>query len=270
MRIDPETGEILPGQWPAVIDADQAAKIRAARIHKRSGYHRQEYAGLLSNMGLMVCGYCKRPYRAGVAGRTRKDGSRLKYYGCPGKDHRGECPDSRMIQQHIIDGAVSTNLLGTMSRLEDLQALWIATRQDDPAARIADLDREANTLRAKKQRLVAAIAEGIIDWSDARSQSTTIETRLADLTQQRQSLANTTTAPPPWDALATIAEQWPDLDETDQRAAIRAAIEQIELRSTYLIITYRFPRNADGTNTSRVNLPGRESTRPKNTKAPST
>lgn len=270
LRIDPDTGETLPGQWPAVIDSDQAAKIRAARIHKRSGYHRQKYAGLLSNMGLLICAYCGRPYRAGVAGRTRKDGTKLKYYGCPGKDHKGECPESRMIQQHTIDAAVETNLLGTLARLEDLHQLWISNRQTDPAARIADLDREATTLRTKKQRLVAAIAEGIIDWSDAKTQSTQIETALADLQQRRQAIANTTTEPPPWDALATIADTWPDLDATDQRAAIRSTIEQIRISATYMVIIYKFPRNADGTTTSRVHLPAREPTRPKNTKAPST
>ena len=270
LRIDPDTGETIPGQWPAVIDADQAARIRSARIHKRSGYHRQEYAGLLSNMGLLICAYCGRPYRAGVAGRTRKDGSKLKYYGCPGKDHRGDCPDSRMIQQHIIDNAVVTNLLGTLGRVEDLHALWITAHQVNPADQLADLDREATTLRTKKQRLVAAIAEGIIEWSDAKDQSKQIETRLNDITQQRATLAKTQTGPPPFAALATVAANWTDLDQTDQRHAIRSAIEQIEMRATYLVITYRFPRNPDGTNTSRVHLPAREPTRPKTTKAPGT
>lgn len=270
LRIDPATGETIPGQWPPVIDADQAEKIRAARIHKRSGYHRREHAGLLSNMGLLICGYCKRPYRAGVAGRTRKDGTKLKYYGCPGKDHRGDCPDSRMIQQHIIDAAVTTNLLGTLARLEDLHRLWIESRQTNPAEQIAAIDRETATLRTKKQRLVAAIAEGIIDWTDARAQSTAIETALADLTQQRANIAHTTNDPPPWEDLAIIADHWPDLEATDQRAAIRSTIEQIRISATYMVISYKFPRNADGTTTSRVHLPAREPTRPKNTKAPST
>jgi DNA invertase Pin-like site-specific DNA recombinase len=255
LRIDPATGETIPGQWPAVIDADQAARIRAGRINKRSGYHRAEHAALLSNLGVLICGYCGRHYRAGVTGRTRSDGTRAAYYGCPGKDHR-ECPPSRMFQQHIIDLAVITNLTGTVARLEELRTLWqIQQAKTDPAATLVDLDQQERTLRQKKQRLVAAIADGIINWTDAKAQSAAIESHLAEIAGQRQTINQTQADPPDWDAIGDLAQNWPLLTPHEQRQIVRSTIEQIQIYAGYLIITYRFPRNPDGSPTSRVHLP---------------
>lgn len=263
LRIDPGSGETLPGQWPAVLDAEQADRIRAARIHKVSGYNRRHHGSLLSNLGLFVCGYCGRSIRANQGGRRANGAERLQYYGCTAKEGR-DCAPSRMHQQRIIDERLTTNLLGTLGRFEDLHQAWLAKHAgQDPAAQITDLEREAATLRQKKQRLVAAIADGIIDFADAKPQSQAIDQSLAELTARRTHLQAITTEPPDFNALARIADHWLDLDQSDQRALITAAVEQIQLFATYLLITYRFPRSTDGTRTSRVHLPPPQKPGPK-------
>lgn len=258
LRIDPANGETLPGQWPPVLDADQADRIRAGRIHKVSGYQRRHHGSLLSNLGLLICGYCGRSVRASQGGRRKRDGSRQQYYGCKAKEGR-DCDSSRMHQQAHIDERLTTNLLGTLGRLDDLHRAWQSQQSPQICAdQLADLEREAATLRAKKQRLVAAIAEGIIDFADARPQSQTIDQALAELSARRTDLQHRQSPPPDFTALAQIADRWPELDQSDQRALIAAAIEQIQLHATYLTITYRFPRDTTGNRTSRVHLPGPE------------
>lgn len=262
LRLDPGSGDTLPGQWPAVLEADQVDRIRAARVNKVSGYSRRHHASLLSNLGLFVCGYCGRSIRASQGGRRATDGSRQQYYGCTAKEGR-DCPPSRMHQQSIIDERITTNLLGTLGRLEDLRRHWQSHDQHDPAAELATIDQQSVNLRQKKQRLVAAIADGVIDFADARAQSQSIDHALAELATRRTNLQQIQSTTPDWDALALIADHWPLLTEAEQREVLATVLAQIQLFGSYLIITYKFPRSADGTRTSRAHLPPPQKPGPK-------
>jgi len=263
LRIDPATGEQIPGQWPAVLDAEQADRIRAGRISKVSGYSRRHHASLLTNLDLFVCGYCGGSIRAWQGGRPRRDDSRQQYYGCTAKEGRS-CPQSRMIQQAHIDERVVNNLLGNLGRTDELQRYWEARQaQADPAASLAELQQQEQSLRQKKQRLVAAIAEGIIDWSDAKAQSASIERALVGILDQQAEARLHLGNGPDWEALALTADDWAELTESEQREVITLAIEQIQAFAAYLIITYRFPLRDDHTCTSRAHLPPPQKPGPK-------
>jgi hypothetical protein len=263
LRIDPATGETIPGQWPAVIDAEQADRIRAGRISKASGYSRRHHASLLSNLDLVVCGYCGSSLRAWQGGRARSDNSRQQYYGCTAKEGR-TCPQSRMIQQPLIDERVVTNLLGILGRADELQKHWKARQaQLDPAATLAEMQQQERTLRQKKQRLVAAIAEGIIDFADARTQSTGIDRALAETLARQAELRRDLGSAPDWAALTLTEGDWTALTEPEQREVLALAIEQIQAFATYLLITYRFPLREDHTCTSRIHLPPPQKPGPK-------
>jgi DNA invertase Pin-like site-specific DNA recombinase len=254
LRKDEESGEIIQGQWPAVIDADQAQRIRANR---KQGHRsaRREAAGLLSNLGVFVCGYCGKSIRAASPGRARKDGTRLEYYGCTAKGYSRDCPQSRMIIQPIVDAKVTGNMLSTLERLEDLKAAWQAAQKSAGDNNAEALQGRINEIETKKKRLVAAIAEGVIDFADAKEQRQALEEKAVELRRQKKELEAQVQTEPEWDSLAITPEDWEALDFTERRELIRAAIAKITMFRNYLIIEYNFPRNADGTKTSRVHLP---------------
>ena len=242
------------GQWPPVLTAEQAARIRAARINRVSGYNRRTSASLLTNLGLLMCGYCGRSIRA-WAGRTRKDGTRQAYYGCTAKEGR-DCPPSRMIDQGLIDQAIITHLLDTLAQTAQLQHYWhINQNHGDHADKLKTIEHTITTLTQKKQRLVAAIAEGIIDFTDAKQQRRQIESQLHDATTQRQQLTAAQASPPDWDALHITPQDWDTLTRDEQRDLIRATIAQAKLYTRHIIMDYHFPRAADGTTTARLTIP---------------
>ncbi|RII29137.1 MAG: hypothetical protein CXR31_04540 [Geobacter sp.] len=259
LRLDPQTGEHIPCEWPPCMEADQAARIMANRKNRLSGYNRAIAAGLLSNLGLFTCGYCGRSVRAWKNGRVRKDGTRLDYYGCKANETQRLCAKSRMVPQHIIDERVTTNLLGTMDNIAELQAAWLATQGDDnTSGQLTELDRKEADQQARKKRLVAAVAEGIIDFADAKTTRSDIEAAILAIQKQRTGLQATVTTTPDWDSLSFTGEEFAVLTRDEQREVIGLAIANIRLYSTYLIIEYRFPRTMTGDRTARVHLPFRK------------
>lgn len=254
LRLDPTTGGLISCDWEPCITADQADRIRAAR---RKGYTgpRRHHGGLLSNLGIMVCGYCGTTYR-GFKGQTRQDGTWTNYYGCRGKETKGLCPKTSMIEQSTIDERVITNIIGTFERISELQAAWSASHKpDSPAERRAELGREQARLETKKQRLAAAIAEGIIDFADAKQQMAELKTALEATRRELAGLPKTNIPEPPWEALSEARDIFHESDQEEQREFIRLVVKQIRVFPTYLTIEYLFPRSMDGNTTARIHLP---------------
>lgn len=257
LREDPETGEIIRCQWPAVLTADQASRIRANRVNRISGYRRRPAASLLTNLGLFICGYCGRSIRAWKGNRRQEDGEFLAYYGCSAKEGR-DCSKSRMINQPDIDRRIIGNLLGTLERIDEIAGWWhLHQRDGDIQADIESLEKRASELQAAKQRLVAAIAEGVISFADARDQRQRIEDDMAEVAGEMDMLRGRLATQPDWASLDISAAEWEVLDIPERRSVISVCIKQIKMYDTYLTITYQFPRSADGQTTSRVHLPPR-------------
>ncbi|MCF6180267.1 MAG: recombinase family protein [Geopsychrobacter sp.] len=197
-RIDPETGQTIDGQWPAIIDAERAERIRAGRRTRKTGSGiPREAASLLSNLdGLLVCGYCGHTAKTHRNSKARKDGTRLNYYGC------SSCDKRRLVQQQIIDEKVIINLLGTLANTEQLKSCWLASQQNDTSGdQLTGLDREEKELTTQKQRLVQSITEGIIDFADAKDKRTEIETALNSIKILRRQILGNQTSEPDWISL---------------------------------------------------------------------
>lgn len=254
LRHDPETGETISCDWPAVMDADQADRIRAARRTRKTNGNARQAAAMLSNLdALLVCGYCGRTVKTQRNSRTRLDGTRLNYYYCSGGS---ECPKSRGLQQQILDGKVAGNLLGTLDNIQALKEYWLSSRTGDNGTdQLVDLEKEELTHRAQKSRLVDAIAEGIISPADAKAKSAEIDIALSAIALRRQSLTAKQKNAPDLDALEIVRDHFDHMTETEKRKAISAAIEQIRIFATYALINYRFPRDAAGNATARIHLP---------------
>ena len=249
-----DDGELIACEWEPCIDAEQAERIRAAR---RKGYTgpRRHAGGLLSNLGIMVCGYCGTTYR-GFKGQTRKDGTWTNYYGCRGKETKGLCPKTSMIEQSIIDDRVITNLIGTLDKISALKIAWESIQSSlSGTDRIKQLKDDQRKLEIKKTRLTMAISEGIIDFADAKPQMVAIKQSLEQLKAEQIRLLRDQTEEPAWDTLSAAGEIFNDIPPDEQREIFTLAIKQIRVFPKYLTIEYNFPRSSDGNTTTRVHLP---------------
>lgn len=253
-RRHPQTGEIIDGQWPAIIDAAQAERIKAGRRYRRAAPKR-EAGGLLTNLGIFTCGYCGRSIRS-WKGRVLKSGSRIDRYGCKANEHRRLCDPSRMIPQPDIDDRLQENLINTLGRIAEIRRTWYASQGDtDTAATLQALEQQSNHLLQRKQRIVAAIADGVIDFSDARQQRQQIDGELEQIAARRTRALTALSPEPDWAALTFTRDEYAVLTTDEQREVIALAIERIRLYSAYLLIDYRFPRDNTGNTTARVHLP---------------
>lgn len=247
--IDPDTGEQFPGQWPAIIGHEQAARAAAGK-RQRKGAAKRSFGGLLSNLGIFVCGYCGRSVRS-WKGRPGQPG----WYGCKANETARECQPSRLINQAAIDTRIVASLVDTLSDLDALQAAWAASRRDaGPSQKLQEIEAGLEQLRQRKQRLVAAIAEGVITFADARDQISSIDVAVSVLVREREGLLASSVAPD-FDSLTITENDFQVLDVTDQRALIRAAIERINLHSDHAVVGYRFPVNLEGGTTIKIELP---------------
>lgn len=252
-RLDPDTGAEIDAQWPAIIDADQAQRIRTARRTRKPYGKTRKSGGLLSNLdGLLQCGYCNHTAKAWRNSRTKADGTRNNYYGC---SH--SCKKSRLVLQQIIDPRVITNLIGTLSNLDNLKAAWLAskTNGDTIDKQLTGLQRQEVELTTKKQRLVAAITEGIISFADAKQTRQQIESDLNVISIKRSSLIATQQTEPDWHQLYIDQDDWRTMEQPEQRKFITLNINTVTLYHSYAIIQYHYPRDTTGSRITRIHLP---------------
>lgn len=248
-------GNTIECEWEPCMDAEQAERIRLNRRNRFTGGSRRAAGGLLTNLDMIVCGYCGRSVRS-WRGRPRSDGSRLEYYGCKANELKRQCEPSRMISQQSIDDRILTNILGTLSNCESLRDCWQATQAEDGAgARLAALEKEEARLQSKKQRLVAAIVDGVIDFADGKEQRTTIDAGLNEITRQRLEIYASRQIEPDWEAITFTREEFDALEFDEKREMLVLIIRQIRMFGNYLLIEYRFPRTISGDTTTRVHLP---------------
>lgn len=258
VRLNPQTGEQIFCEWEPCMAADQAEKIMANRKSGRRGYHRPHAGALLSNLGIFTCGYCGRSIRSWNNHRVRTNGrhDHYSYYGCKANETKRLCEKSRMILQEIINERIITNLLGTLADINELRAWWKAAQQiDTTGEQLRALEKQIAILQAKKQRLTAAVVEGVIDFADAKQARTKIDTDLETTKQQQSAIKGQQTAEPNWRALTITREEFGVLTTPEQREIITLAIKQIRFFSGYLLIEYRFPRSMSGDPEARIHLP---------------
>jgi len=248
-------GELIDCEWEPCMTAEQAERIRANRRNLYSSGSRKVYGGLLSNLGIFVCGYCGRSIRS-WQGRTRNDGARTDYYGCKANELKRLCPPARMIAQQTVDERVILNVLGTLSNVEELQGYWDAAQTDQSnAPRLAAIEKQYQTLQVKKQRLVAAIVEEVLSFADGKQQRQEIDAALEELARQKKDILASIQSQPDWETLSITREEFDALEDVEKREMLFMVIREIKVFSSYLLIDYHFPRSAAGDTVARVNLP---------------
>lgn len=163
---------------------------------------------------------------------------------------------ARLIAQDVIDTAIINNVFNTLENMDDLKQLW-----DDQQGKMStgeELQRvvdEIKKAQEKKKRLISAITNGVMELADAKEAMDEIKAKLNTLERQRTQIAANIMNPPEWSVIDLDREEFNLLDKTRQREFLRLVIERIDLYNMHAIITYKFPRNQDGTTTAKINLP---------------
>lgn len=253
-RLDPQTGEEIDGQWPAVITQKQAATIKQNRTVGHTNA-RRKITGLLSRLGLMTCHYCGKSVRTWANGKQRADGTRLSYYGCPTISDRSKCRKSRMIPQSVIDNAVITSFIKTTSD-PDLKDYWLSNlKEDDNTALIAQVEAEIKKLQTQKSRLIAAITEGVIEFVDAKQKRIDIDAATNACKIRLDQLQVEPEEEPDWDNINITSEEWEEATLDEKRELFQAAIKTIDISADRMLITYKFPRKTNGSRISEMKIP---------------
>jgi DNA invertase Pin-like site-specific DNA recombinase len=164
-------GEIKgPAAWPPIVDRDtyDAAKALLTDDERRTNRIGTARQWLL--VGLMLCGRCNDGTTVRVTYRDYdKDGKRVRVYRCRNYAHIARRAD-------FCDSRVSERVIARLSR-DDARDLLI----DDDREDLAELRREAETLRLRLDQLADAFADGTINTSQLRSGSERLRARLANL-----------------------------------------------------------------------------------------
>jgi hypothetical protein len=250
-------GENIQCDWEPCIDAEQAARIRAGRKSRKNGQGvRALYGALLSNLSLIYCGYCGRLVKTWYNSKTKLDGTKTNYYGCQSSNTKRKCETSRLITVNQLNEKVLTNIFNTLANLEQLQHYWeYQQEQEDPHKKLEQLVQQEKQQQTKKQRLVAAISEGVIDFADAKIKMTEITDSIELLKARQRDLLQALATSPDWESLIIDREEFEALETDQQRQIISLVIEKIIIYRTHAVITYRFPRNKNGDKTAQINLP---------------
>lgn len=255
LRVDPETGQNIPCDWDAVMTAVRAERIRSSRRTRKTNNVRRDAAGLLSALGIFYCGYCGKTVKSWTNSKTRLDGSRLDYYACVTKNKKGSCPQSKMINHQTVNEKVIKNLLSTLAQGELLSDWWNAAQVSlQKNTNTSDTIAEIREQESKKKNLVDAIASGLIEFADAKTQMENIKGNLARLQADLDQAETSKQDEPEWESIRCTREEFEILAFDEQRDIIRSAIASITIYKTYAIVKYLFPRTKSGSYEARINL----------------
>ncbi len=263
-RTHPTTGELIECDWESVMTAEQANQIAASRKTRKTNTTRRIAASLLSALEVFYCGYCERTVKTWSNSKTRADGTRYDYYGCQSKNIKNACPKSRTIQQRDVDGRIVGNLLATLSLGDDLKTYWQAEQSAvDTGGVVAETMKRLKAENKKKSNLIGAIAEGVLEFAEAKTQIQIINDQIQACENDIRNQKAAQVPPPDWSKLTLSLADWEVLDLLEQRRIIKVCIANIKLYNSYAIITYHFPRTATGNRQARVNLPPKHPNHPK-------
>jgi site-specific DNA recombinase len=255
-RRDLQTSEMITCQWPAVMTPDQAARIRAARRTRTSNGQSTKPTSLLSGLNLLKCGYCGQTVKTWFNGRPRKDGTKLRYYGCSSKDTSNKCPKSRTVPQIVLDTRLLTNVFNTIGCLEDLMRHWLASQgRDDYDSQRKKLEIEERSLQQQMDRLIESVTKDVFSLDQAAKIKSKLTTALAAIKAEKHSLKSTQISPPDWDSLLLTREEFDHLDFTDRRRFLSLLLDEVRVYQTYAILNFKFPRDKNGDRTARIHLP---------------
>lgn len=189
-------------EWIVTRNAHEAIISRALfdEVQARLTLHRRRTRGVWSDWilsGLVHC-RCGAPFAAGGGGGRS---GRLPSYRCVtrGAHPSARCPYPGTVMKTLLEAAVLDTLaatIGTTDRQRRIVAeidRQLRALRERPERSLAALRTEETTLAAKRDRLVQAIADGVVSDVEARGQLAGLRQQLARVMQRREALEAATT-----------------------------------------------------------------------------
>jgi site-specific DNA recombinase len=205
-----------PGNWEAIISEEEyqkLLKLKDSKVTPPKVYNRENY--LLTNIGILYCGYCGGTAKAVKVKKTR---NLFLYYLCTQKQTRGssQCPRSKSIPQEIIDNTV-------------IKQIRYYTSSPMREKIIRYIEDYRNQLFDSLKNLPSMYQEAIMNNNISLLMDN--HRRASDL------ISNT------YEKYSDVALPTPPESEDKMQDIILANINKIELLNEEIIITYKFPIN---------------------------
>lgn len=258
-RINPENGEYIDCIWEPLITLEDMEEIKKGkRSWNARGGKTTKPAHLLTGLGVLRCGYCGRSvksytdYRKKRRGKTDERYNR-SYYICMATSTNKKCPEAPTIREEVLDAKVRANLINTLEKQDAIRKGYSKLNEKDSGGEKALFEAQIRELENKKQRVVNAISEGVLEFADAKIQVETLKSQISSL-QNRLTLIVT---PDYLDTneLPGISDEDFDLLNFDERREIVSlCIREIKVFRNNLYIYYNFPTHPDGSNLNRVHM----------------
>lgn len=172
---------------PSLIDADTFQRVQgrlSARYNRPPGPARHPY--LLR--GFLECGQCGRPMGGGYGHRVGD--TYVPRYACAGKRLHPSCPSSYLradrADQAVWQAIISRFESGsTIHRAAGAIAAELARERRRTASRRTDPDAQLQALALRRQRLIRAYRDGIMDESALRDQIVELDGALHLIEEER-------------------------------------------------------------------------------------
>lgn len=224
---------------PAIISEETANKIAGFGYFLTKKKHRtpiKKY--LLSNLNLFFCGFCGGPVKSSVAPK----GKRFEYYKCTNSQTvgRSKCPGAKMIQQHIINDAVLTDLqIHINTNLVKNNKVYVRNLNSKISKEIASLESKINSLFLKQRNGIGS----------AGKLNDEIEKLMLERNNKLQQLEDV--VPP--DILKKV-NGIKNKDMDIQRELLPKVIKRIALYNGKVVVEYKFGIDSKGNNIKELEI----------------
>ncbi len=154
------------GNWDIIISTEQANKLKLlyTAVKPLSKIKTNEY--LLSNSGILFCGYCKGTGRAAISPKSTPETSHY-YYFCTNKASKGKCTNSKLVRQDIADELVLSDVAlqaNSIDAIKKFTRKHEAIKEEGLKDRIRKLDAEHSQLLVEQVKNYSPQVEDEIDY----------------------------------------------------------------------------------------------------------
>ena len=172
-RVEDYSGSVIDAVWPAILDVDLADRVMGAKTARLTRQVSGVSNHLLTGLGIFRCLGCGSSVKS-FPGRKRADGSRPQYYACSSVQAGLACSERRYIKCDQIDALVSKAVI---------RGLKNSKLPDDDDSQVLLLQRRADEIEKKIQRVLRLILDDFLTEIEGRSKLKELKAQKFDVQQ---------------------------------------------------------------------------------------
>ncbi len=250
--------------WEPIIDGDTAARVAAKKTKRQASRKAETDLSPWLLSGLVYCGLCGSPMITMTVGRKES----WRYYRCTKNSNSGSSACAQKnIRKEDLENAVLEDVKEKFLSEETLFSLMAlsnektALERRDSKKRANMLSKEREVLLRRKNNLLGAIEEGVLDRKDVRERMAEINSRMEDIDRMielekrsGEKIPVTKNDCRAWRSLLTGILS---LGSGDQmKDFLHSIIERIDVYEDSIRIFYRWDPSGDGKHSLRSPVNG--------------